>query len=112
MVNMAMVGYFYQIQEKATRQQSTEIRLHRLLAIILILRLVMWYCWLVVVLGQKEHCHGQSDAQRFCFCCSMRDARARKRFLNDLRACFWQKGAPTLDLEKNWGAAFLHEYIK
>jgi hypothetical protein len=25
---------------------------------------------------------------------------------------FWQKGAPTLDLEKNWGATFLHEYIK
>jgi hypothetical protein len=31
---------------------------------------------------------------------------------NDLRARFWQKGAPTFDLEKNRGANFLHEYIK
>jgi hypothetical protein len=40
------------------------------------------------------------------------DWRVRKRFWNDLRARFWQKGAPTLDLEKNWGATCLHEYIK
>jgi hypothetical protein len=40
------------------------------------------------------------------------DQRVRKRFWNDLRTRFWQKGAPTLDLEKNWGAAFLHEYTK
>jgi hypothetical protein len=26
-------------------------------------------CWLVVVLGQNERCHGWSDAQQFCFCC-------------------------------------------
>jgi hypothetical protein len=64
------------------------------------------------VLGQNEGCHGRSDAQQFCFCCLMPDARARKHFLIDLRACFWQKGAPTVNLEKNWGATFLHDYIE
>jgi hypothetical protein len=42
----------------------------------------------------------------------MPDARARKRFLIDLRARFWRKGAPTVNLEKNWGVAFLHDYIE
>jgi hypothetical protein len=69
-------------------------------------------CWLVVVLAQNERYHGWSDAQRFRFCCLMLDRRVRKRFLNDLRARFWQKGAPTLDLEKSGGGAFLHVYIK
>jgi hypothetical protein len=40
------------------------------------------------------------------------DRRVRKSFWNDLRARFWQKGAPTFDLEKNREAAFLYEYIK
>jgi hypothetical protein len=44
--------------------------------------------------------------------CSMRDARARKRFLIDLRASFWRKGAPMVNLEKNWGVTFLHDYIE
>jgi hypothetical protein len=104
--------FFTKFKKEATRQQSTEIKLHRLLAIILILRLVLQYCWLVVVLGQNERCHSRCDAQRFCFCCSMRDAQAWKRFLIDLRATFWRKGAPTVNLEKNWGAAFLHDHIK
>ncbi len=69
-------------------------------------------CRLVVVLGQNECCHGRSDAQRFYFCCMTLDRRVRKRFWNDLRARFWRKGAPTLDLEQNPGAIFLHEYIK
>jgi hypothetical protein len=42
----------------------------------------------------------------------MLDRRVRKRFFNDLRTRFWRKGAPTLALEKNWGATFLHEYLK
>jgi hypothetical protein len=110
MVNMAMVGYFLpNSRKKPTRQQSTEMKIHRLLAIILILRLVPRYCWLVVVLGQNERCHGRSDAQRFCFCCSTRDVRARKRFLIDLRAIFFRKGAPTVNLEKNRGVAFPHD---
>jgi hypothetical protein len=33
-------------------------------------------CWLVVVLGRL-------NAQRFSFCCSMRDVRARKHFVNN-----------------------------
>jgi hypothetical protein len=70
------------------------------------------YCWLVVVLGQNERCHGWSDAQQFYFCCMTLDRRVRKRFRNDLLSRFWQKGAPTLDLEKNRGETFLHEYIK
>jgi hypothetical protein len=104
--------FFTKSKKEVTIQQSTKIKLHRILAIIFILRLVPGYCWLVVVLGQNERCHGPSDAQRFCFCCLTLDRQVRKRFLNGLRACFWQKGAPTLDLEKNWGATFLHEYIK
>jgi hypothetical protein len=44
-------------------------KIHRLIAIILLVRLVPPDCWLVVVLDQNEHCHGWSDAQRFCFCC-------------------------------------------
>jgi hypothetical protein len=64
------------------------------------------------VLGQKERCHGRSDAQRFYFCCMTLDRRVRKRFWNDLGERFWRKGAPTLDLEKNRGATFLNEYIK
>jgi hypothetical protein len=47
-----------------------------------------------------------------CFCCMMLDQRVRKRFWNDLHARFWRKGSPTLDLEKNRRATFLHEYIK
>jgi hypothetical protein len=48
-------------------------------------------CWLVVALGQTEHRHGQSDVLRFCFCCSMRDARARKRFLINFGAILGEK---------------------
>jgi hypothetical protein len=66
-------------------------------------------CWLVVVLAQNERYHGRSDAQRFRFCCLMLDERVRKLFLNDLRARFWRKGAPTLALEKNCLYLFLHE---
>jgi hypothetical protein len=62
------------------------------------------YCWLVVVLGQNERCYGRLDAQRFCFCSLMPDARARKRFSIDLRARFWRKGAPTVNLERNSSA--------
>jgi hypothetical protein len=63
---MAMVGWFFtKFKKETTRQQSTEIKLHRLLATILILRLVLRYCWLVVVLGQNERCHGRLDAQQF-----------------------------------------------
>jgi hypothetical protein len=87
------------------------MKVHRLLAIILILRLVPRDCWLVVVLvGQKDLCHGRLDAQSFCFCCLLGDVRARKRFLIDLRAMFWRTGAPTLlDLENDWEVAFLHD---
>jgi hypothetical protein len=68
-------GNFYIFKKEATRQQSTEIKLHRLLVMISILRLVPRDCWLLVlVLGQNECSHGWSDAQRFCCCCSIRDA--------------------------------------
>jgi hypothetical protein len=77
-----------------------------------LLRLALWDCWLVVALGQTEHCHGRSDAERFCFSCSMRDARARKRFLINLTAIFWRKGAPTANLENDWEITFLHGYIE
>jgi hypothetical protein len=76
----------------------------------ILLRLAPRDCWLVVALGQSERRHGQSDALRFCFCCSMRDALARKRFLINLLAIFWRKGAPTLDLDKYCLYLFLHEY--
>jgi hypothetical protein len=105
-------GIFTKLKKEATRQQSTKKKLPRLLAIILILRLVPRYYWLVVVFGQNERCHGRLDAQRFCFCCLRPDARARKRFLIDLRARLWRKGAPTVNLEKNRGVAFLHDYIE
>jgi hypothetical protein len=99
---------FTKFKKEATRQQSTKIKLHRLSAIILILRLVPRDCWLVVVLGKNERCDCGLDSWWFwfCFCCSTCDARARKRFLIDLRAIFWQKGAPTLDLENNWEIIF------
>jgi hypothetical protein len=100
---------FTKFKKEATRQQSTETKFHGLLAIILILRLLPRYCWLVVVLGQNERCHGRSDAQQFCFCCSMRDALARKLFLIDLRTVYWRKGALTVNLEKNSGVAFPHD---
>jgi hypothetical protein len=103
------VVFFTKFKKGATRQQSTEIKLNRQLAIILILRLVPRYCWLVIVLGQNENTHVWSDAQRFCSCCSMRDARARKCFLINLRAIFWRKGAPALDLENNWEMPFFHD---
>ena len=67
-----------------------------------LLRLVPRDCWLVVVLAQNERYHGWSDAQRFRFCCLMRDGGVRKRFLIDLHERFWQKGATTGNLEKNW----------
>jgi hypothetical protein len=63
--------------------------------------------WLVVVLGQNELGHGRLDGQQFRFGCSMRDVRARKRFLIDLRAIVLQKGTLTLDLENNREIAFL-----
>jgi hypothetical protein len=85
------------------------IKLYGQLAIILILRLLSRDCWLVVVLGQNEHCHGQSDAQQFRFCCLVPDARARKRVLINFGAICWPTGAPTLDLENYWEIAFLHE---
>jgi hypothetical protein len=105
--------FFTKLKKEATRGQSTEIKIcGLLLAIMVLLRLVPRDCWLVVVLAQNERYHGWSDVQLFLFCCLMLDGRVRKRFLNDLRARFWRKGAPTLDLEKNWGPLFLHEYIK
>jgi hypothetical protein len=112
MVNMAMVGQFYPIREKAISRQFTIINFLGLSAIMISLRLQPPDCWLVVALGQTERHHGQSDKLRFCFSCSMRDARARKRFLIDLHAIFWRKGAPTLDLDKYCLYLFLHEYIK
>jgi hypothetical protein len=45
--------FFTKFKKEATRQQSTEIKLHRLLAVILKLRLVPRDCWLVVVVGLK-----------------------------------------------------------
>jgi hypothetical protein len=99
-------------KKEATRRQSTEIKIYGLLAIMVLLRLVPRDCWLVVVLAQNERYHGRSDAQRFRFCCLMLNRPVRKRFLNDLRGRFLRKGAPTLDLEKNRGPLFLHEYIK
>jgi hypothetical protein len=77
--------------------------------IILLLRLVRQDCWLVVALGQTERFHGQSDAQQFCCCCLIRDALGRKRFFINLHTMFWRKGARTVNLEKKWVIAFLHE---
>jgi hypothetical protein len=106
-------GNFYGFKKKATRRQSTnEINIYGLLAILVLLSLLPQDCWLVVALGQIQRCHGRWDGQQFCFCCSMRDARVRKRFLIDLREVFWRKGAPTLDLKKYCLYFFLHEYIK
>jgi hypothetical protein len=58
--------FFTKFKKEATRQQSTKIKLHRLLAIILMLRLVLRYCWLVVVLGQNERCHDRSLFDAWC----------------------------------------------
>ena len=88
------------------------IKLYRLIGIIVLLRLVPRDCWLVVVLGQNECCHGRSDVKRFLFCCLFLDARARKRFLIDLRSDFCRKGAPTLNFEKYLQNTFLHVRIK
>jgi hypothetical protein len=67
-------GILYQIQKKkATRQQSTEIKVYGLLAIMVLLRLVPRDCWLVVVLAQNERYHGRWDAQQFRFCGLMLD---------------------------------------
>jgi hypothetical protein len=65
------------------------IKIYRLLAVMVLRRLAPRDCWLVDVLGQIERCHGWPDAQQFCSCCLMRDARARTRFLIDLCAIFW-----------------------
>jgi hypothetical protein len=97
------VVFFTKLKKEATRKQSTKKKLRRLLAIILILRLVPRYCWLVVVLGQNERCHGPSSL--------MPDAQDRKHFLIDLCA-FLAKGAPTVNLEKNRVVTFLHDYIE
>jgi hypothetical protein len=104
--------FFTKLKKEATRRQSTEIQIYGLLAIMVLLRLVPRDCWLVVALAQNERYHGWSDAQRFRFCCLMLDWQVRKRFLNDLRARFWRKGAAKLDLEKNREPLFLHEYKK
>jgi hypothetical protein len=77
MVNKAMVGYFLpNLRKKQQENKSTRIKLYGLLHIILLLRLMRQDCWLVVVLGQTERCHGWIDAQRFCFCCLMHDVKA------------------------------------
>jgi hypothetical protein len=82
------------------------------LSLFYILRLVPRYCWLVVVLGQNERCHGPLDAQRFCFCCMTLDRRVRKHFWNDSRRVFGKKELQRWIWRKNRGATFLHEYIK
>jgi hypothetical protein len=66
MVNMAMTGgaIFTRFKKNAMREQSTKIKSYGLSAIILLLRLVPWNCWLVVVLVQNDHCHGQWGAQQ------------------------------------------------
>jgi hypothetical protein len=84
-------GIFYQILKEATRQQSIEIKIYGLLAIMVLLRVVSRDCWLVVVLAQNEHYHGRSDARLFRFCCLMLDRHVRKRFLNDLRGRYGKK---------------------
>jgi hypothetical protein len=66
------------LEKEATRQQSTVIKIYGLLAIMVLLRQVPRDCWLVVVLGQDEHCHGQWDTQGFCFCSAKFHARTRK----------------------------------
>jgi hypothetical protein len=93
MVAMAMVGYFFtKFEKEARRQQSIRIKLYGQLPIILLLRLgVPWDSWLVVALGQSEHCHGPLDANNFCCCCLMRDEQARRCFLIDLSAIFFKK---------------------
>jgi hypothetical protein len=53
---------FTKFEKYASRQQSTEMKLYGLLAIILLLRLVPRDYYLVVVLCQNKHCHGQGDA--------------------------------------------------
>ena len=98
--------FFTKSKKEATIQQSTKIKLHRLLAIIFILRLVLRYCWLVVVLGQKERCHGWSDAQWFYFCCMTLDRRVRKRFWNNLRAHFLAKRSSNVGFEEKMGGDF------
>jgi hypothetical protein len=101
---------FTKFEKEATRRQSIWIKLYRLLPIILLLlRIMQRGCWLVVALGETERCHSQSDAQRFCFCCLMHDARARKRFLINWLTLCWRKGAPTLDLKKYCLYLLLHE---
>ena len=54
-------------EKNATSQQSTRKKLYGLVPIIVLLRLAPRDCWLVVVLGQDEGCHGQRNAQRFVF---------------------------------------------
>jgi hypothetical protein len=47
-------------------------KLHVLIAILLLPRLVPRDCWLVVILGQKERCYGRVGCGRFIlFVCLM-----------------------------------------
>jgi hypothetical protein len=84
-------------------RRSTVIKIYRILPIMVLLRLAPRDCWLVVALGQTEHC------QRFCFCSLMRDGRARVCFLINLYVIFSRKGATTVNLENYWGVSLLNE---
>jgi hypothetical protein len=88
------------------------IEMYRLLAIMVLLRLVPRDCWLVVLLAQNERYHVRSDAQQFGFCCLVLDGQVRKRFLTEYAYNFWRKGSPTLDFKKYCLYLLLYEYIK
>jgi hypothetical protein len=79
---MASVGQFLPNSRKMQQDNNlpTLMKLCGLVAIILLLRLVVRDCWLVVVLGKNERCHGRLNAQRFSFCFLVPDAQARKHF--------------------------------
>jgi hypothetical protein len=98
--------FFTKSKKEATIQQSTEIKLHRLLAIIFILRLVPRYCWLVVAFGQNERCHGRSDVQRFCFLLFDARSASEEAFLERFAREFFAKRSSNVGFGKKLGGDF------
>jgi hypothetical protein len=64
-VTMAIVGPFSTKSLKQDiRQQSTVMKLERIVAMALINGFALSFLWFVVEYGQKGHCHGQLDERR------------------------------------------------
>jgi hypothetical protein len=114
-------GAINKFEKNATNQQSTRKTLYGLVSIMVLLRLAPRDCWLIVVLGQDEGCHGQWNAQRFCFCCVQSFKRARgsefqkmhvEFYVNILaRACSTQESNEYVNFLDNFLAHSQDQYL-